>query len=187
MADAGRGLEGVASGEISMWVPTTSVLERLIETGARTAAEVATAIRFERVAAPRILHETSDEVRFAFSAMGALPGRTGETRLIGAHELVLVDPGDPSDDALDLIESVVERRAGGINAIVLTQTDPDHAAAAEALAIPLEIPILVAPGAGRHLPYPTRELAEGDPLPTDAAVHVRLGPAGSGRLEVMGD
>ena len=178
-------LDGVASGELSMWVPTTSVLQRLIETGAGSAAEVARAIRFERVAAPRITYETSDEVGFAFSAVGALPGRSGESTLIGARELVLVDPGDPSDAALDLIESAVERRGGTIKAIVLTRTDPDHAAAAEAVAIPLEIPVFVPPNGGRHLPYPTRELAEGDALPTDAAVRVRLGPAGSGRLEIV--
>ena len=180
-------LDGVASGELSMWVPTTSVLQRLIEIGARSAADVAATIRFERVAAPQITHETSDEVRFAFGAVGALPGRIGETRLIGGHELVLVDPGDPSDDALDLIEAAVDRRGGTINAIVLTRTDPDHAAAAEAVAIPLEIPVLVAPSGGRDLPYPTRELSEGEALPTDAAVHVRLGPPGSGRLEIVRD
>ena len=180
-------LDGVASGELSMWVPTTSVLQRLIETGAASAAEVATAIRFGRIAAPRITHETRDEVRFAFSAAGALPGRTGESRLIGARELVLVDPGDPSDGALDLIESAVERRGGAINAIVLTLTDPDHAAAAEAVAIPIEIPVLVAPEGGRHLPYPTRELSEGEALPTDAAVHIRLGLPGSGGLEIVAD
>jgi 8-oxo-dGTP pyrophosphatase MutT (NUDIX family) len=178
-------LEGVASGEISMWVPTTSVLQRLIETGAASAVEVATTIRFDRVLAPWITHEDPAEVRFAFGSMGALPGRTGASRLIGARELVLVDPGDPSDEALDLIESAVDRRGGAINAIVLTQTDPDHAAAAEAVAIPLEIPVLVAPGGGRHLPYPTRELAEGELLPTDGDVRVRLGPPGSGRLEIV--
>jgi len=69
---------------------------------------------------------------------------------------------------------------------VLTRTDPDHAAAAEALAIPLEIPILVAPGGGRHLPYASHEVGDGDRLPTDVGARVRLGPPGSGRLEVVG-
>jgi glyoxylase-like metal-dependent hydrolase (beta-lactamase superfamily II) len=105
--------------------------------------------------------------------------------LIGARQLVLVDPGDPSDDALALIAEVVERRTGAISAIVLTRPDPDHAAAAEALAIPLEIPILVAPGAGRHLPYPTVEVGDGDRLPADVDVRVRLGPPGSDRLEIV--
>jgi 8-oxo-dGTP pyrophosphatase MutT (NUDIX family) len=178
-------LEHVASGEIEMWVPTTSVLERLIETGASTAAEAAGQLTMTRIEPPRIVGEDEATVRFAFGAVGALPGRTGEARLIGRRELVLVDPGDPSDAALDLIGASVARRDGAIRAIVLTRTDPDHAAAAEALAIPLEIPILVAPGTGRHLPYPTRELADGERLPADVEARVRLGPQGSSRLDVV--
>jgi 8-oxo-dGTP pyrophosphatase MutT (NUDIX family) len=180
-----QALDQVASGEIQMWVPTTSVLQRLIETEAMTAGEVAQRITLGRTPPPRIVAEDPMEVRFAFGAVGGLPGRIGETILIGAREFVLVDPGDPSDDALRLIEEVVERRQGAINAILLTRTDPDHAAAAEAVAIPLGIPILVAPGAGRHLPYATREAADGERLDTDLDVHVRLGPPGSGRLEIV--
>jgi 8-oxo-dGTP pyrophosphatase MutT (NUDIX family) len=178
-------LDQVASGEIAMWVPTTSVLQRLVETGAATAAEVGARIRMTRVAPPRIVAEDAAEVRFAFGAVGGLPGRSGEARLLGGQELVLVDPGDPSDAAVSLIDATVERRHGTIRAIVLTRTDPDHAAAAEAVAIPREVPILVAPGAGRHLPYVTQELADGERLPADVALRVRLGPPASGRLEVV--
>jgi glyoxylase-like metal-dependent hydrolase (beta-lactamase superfamily II) len=98
-----------------------------------------------------------------------------------------VDPGDPSDAAVDAILAAVDRRSGAIRAIVLTATDPDHAAAAEALAIPLEVPILVAPGGGRRLPYVPGELADGERLPADTDVRVRLGTPGSGRLEVVTD
>jgi glyoxylase-like metal-dependent hydrolase (beta-lactamase superfamily II) len=98
---------------------------------------------------------------------------------------VLVDPGDPSDAALDAIMVAVLRREGAIRAIVLTATDPDRAAGAEALAIPLGVPILVAPGAGRHLPYATRELADGERLPADVELRIRLGPPGSGRLDIL--
>jgi 8-oxo-dGTP pyrophosphatase MutT (NUDIX family) len=179
-----RALDQVAAGEIEMWVPTTSVLQRLIEIGAATSADVARRIPLGRAAPPRIVEENPAQVRFAFGATGGLPGRNGETTMIGRRELVLVDPGDPSDAALALIGEVVSRRRGAIRAIVLTRTDPDHAAAAEAVAIPLEIPILVAPGAGRHLPYASREVADNDRLPTDVEAHVRLGPPGSGRLEI---
>ena len=182
-----RALEQMAAGEIAMWVPTTCVLQRLIETGATRASEVAERITLGRVDPPRVVAEDPTVVRLAFGAVGGLPGRNGDTSLIGGRELVLVDPGDPSDEALGLIAAAVERRRGEIKAIVLTRTDPDHAAAAEALAIPLDVPILVAPGAGRHLPYVTREVADGDRLPADLDVHVRLGPPGSGRLEIVAE
>ena len=180
-------LDQMAAGEIEMWPPTTSVLERLIETRATTAAEVAQQITMKPTALPRIVEESPVLVRFAFGAMGGLPGRIGETTLIGSRQLILVDPGDPSDEALGLIDSVVERRNGAIDAIVLTRTDPDHAAAAlsQALAIPPAVPVLVAPGAGRHLPYATQEVADGDRLPSDVDVRIRLGPLGTGRLEIV--
>ncbi len=178
-------LEQVASGEITMWVPTTSVLQRLLEIGAETAVDVARAVTFARELEPEVAIDEPARVEIRMHAAGATPGRTGVATLHGRHELVLVDPGDPSEAAIDAIEAAVTRRGGAIRAILLTATDPDHAAGAEALAIPLAIPILVAPGAGRHLPYVTIEAGDGDPLPADVDLRVRLGPAGSGRLEVV--
>jgi 8-oxo-dGTP pyrophosphatase MutT (NUDIX family) len=178
-------LEQLATGEIEMWVPTTSVLQRLVATRATNAAELGEWLAPRPTLPPRILEESPEIVRFGFGAVGALPGRRGETILHGRRELVLVDPGDPSDAALDAIADAVRRRDGAIRAIVLTATDPDHAAASEAVAIPLEIPILVAPGAGRYLPYETRELIDGERLPADVDLRVRLGPPRSGRLEVV--
>ncbi|HEX5823376.1 MAG TPA: MBL fold metallo-hydrolase [Candidatus Limnocylindrales bacterium] len=178
-------LDQLATGEIEMWVPTSSVLQRLVATGAANAAELGARLAPGRTASPRILEESPAIVRFAFGAAGALPGRTGTTTIHGRHELVLVDPGDPSDPALDAIGDAVRRRDGTIRAIVLTATDPDHAAASEAVAIPLGIPTLVAPGAGRHLPYLTRELADGERLPADVELRIRLGSPGSGLLEIV--
>ena len=178
-------LEQLADGEIEMWVPTSSVLQRLIETGARSAQEVSQRVALTRTPPPRIAEEGPTAVRLEVGAAGALPGRIGTTTLLGRRELVLVDPGDPSDAALDAIADAVRRRRGAIRAIVLTAPDPDRAAAAEAVAIPRDIPILVAPGAGRHLPYATRALADGERLPADVELRVRLGPPGSGRLEVL--
>jgi 8-oxo-dGTP pyrophosphatase MutT (NUDIX family) len=177
-------LDQVATGEIAMWVPTTSVLERLLETGAGTAAAVRERIRFGPTPPPSIDAVSPAVTHLTFGAVGAVPGRVGRGTIVGRRELVLVDPGDPSDAALDAIAAVVDERGGSIRAIVLTATDPDHAAGAEAVAIPLEISILVAPGAGRHLPYATRELADGERLPADIDVRARLEPAGSGRLEI---
>jgi len=55
----------------------------------------------------------------------------------------------------------------------------------QALVIPPAVRIFVAPGAGRHLPYATHEVADGDRLPSDVDARVRLGPPGSGRLEIV--
>ena len=47
-------------------------------------------------------------------------------------------------------------------AVALTHVDADHAAGAEAIAEQLGVPVLVGPGGGRHLPYETRELVDGE-------------------------
>ncbi|HEY8799954.1 MAG TPA: MBL fold metallo-hydrolase, partial [Candidatus Limnocylindrales bacterium] len=160
-------------------------LERLVETGATNAAQLGERLVVGPTAPPRIIEEGPTLVRLAFGAVGAVPGRQGNSTLHGRRELVLVDQGDPSDAALDAIAAAVRRRDGSIRAIVLTAPDPDRAAGAEAVAHPLGIPVLVAPGAGRNLPYETRELRDGERLPADVDVRVRLGSAGSGRLEVV--
>ena len=176
--------ERLAAGEIEMWVPTTSALERLLETGARTAAEVAERVRFGPVRPPSIEVEDDGNVRIACSAAGGLPGRQCVTLLVGRRDVVVVDPGDPSEEAIRLIEETVVRLGGAIRAVVLTAPDPDHAAGAEMLAIPHEVPVLVAPGAGRRLPYQVVELGDSERLPADVPITVRLGPPGSGRLEL---
>jgi 8-oxo-dGTP pyrophosphatase MutT (NUDIX family) len=178
-------LDQLAAGQIEMWVPTSTVVQRLVEIGASDATELGRRLDVGPTAPPRVVDESLTVVRLLFGAVGALPGRNGTTTLFGRRELVLIDPGDPSDAAIDMIDDVVRRRDAVIRAIVLTTTDPDHAAGAEAIAIPLEIPILLAPGAGRHLPYQTRELADGERLPADVDVRARLAPPGSGRVEVV--
>jgi 8-oxo-dGTP pyrophosphatase MutT (NUDIX family) len=180
-----RALKQLADGDIEMWIPTSSVVERLVEMGALNATEVGRGLTLERARTPRIVEEDATVVRFAFGAVGGTPGREGSGALHGRREMVFVDPGDPSDDALDAIMETFLRRGGEIRAIVLTATDPDHAAGAEPLARPLGAPILVAPGAGRHLPYETQEVSDGERLPADVDLRVRLGSLGSGRLQIV--
>jgi 8-oxo-dGTP pyrophosphatase MutT (NUDIX family) len=177
-------LEARASGDIEMWVPTSSVLQQLASIEPRSAADVAAAVSFARVEGPRIEAETPGVIRIAVHGAGAVPGRAGETVLLGRRDLVVLDPGDPSEAAIDAIIDAAQRRRGRIRAIVLTRPDPDHAAGAEALAIPLGVPVLAAPGAGRLLPYQIVEVRDGEELPSDERLRVRLGPAGSGRLAV---
>lgn len=178
-------LDQLAAGELAMWVPTTSALQDLVGSGASSAAELAERVVLGPVEPPRVVEDRRDLVRIELGAAGARPGRRGIAAIHGWSELVVVDPGDPSEAAVDAIEGAVARRGGAIRAIVLTGPEPARAAGAEALAIPLEVPIVVAPGAGRFLPYATRTAADGERLPADGDVRVRLGPPGSGRLEVV--
>jgi glyoxylase-like metal-dependent hydrolase (beta-lactamase superfamily II) len=51
-------------------------------------------------------------------------------------------------------------RGGAIEAVALTNVDPDHAAGAEAVAETLGIPVFTGTGGGVPLPYAVRELAD---------------------------
>jgi hypothetical protein len=178
-------LEARADGEIEMWVPTTSVLERLLELHIGSAADVRARVEIERPAPASIIERTETATTVEVHAAGGLPGRRGRVEVIGRRDVVVVDPGDPTEEALDVIRGVVAEADGTIRAVVLTAVDPDHAGGAEALAFPLGVPILVAPGAGRRLPHDTVEVADGHPLPTDADAAVRLGPPGSNALDIV--
>jgi 8-oxo-dGTP pyrophosphatase MutT (NUDIX family) len=174
-----------AKEELSMWVPTSAVIQRLVEINATTAADVAGQVRFAATPAPQIAVETPSVVRLRVGSAGALPGRVGIVSVHGHRDVVVVDPGDPSDAALDAIRAVVERRGGTIRAIVLSGPNPDRAAGAEALAHPLGVPILVAPGDDRDLPYATTWVADKEQLPADVALVVKLGGEGIGGLDVV--
>ncbi|HET7029649.1 MAG TPA: NUDIX domain-containing protein [Candidatus Limnocylindrales bacterium] len=178
-------LEARAERAIDMWVPTTSVLERLVELDVWTAAEVRARIRIRRPDPPAIVAATDGSVTIALGSTGGTPGRPGRAELIGRRAVVVVDPGDQTEESIDFIGTTAAQRGSTIRAVVLTRPDPDHAAGAEALATPLGIPVLVAPGAGRWLPYETVTLTDGELLPTDVPASVRLGPPGSGELSIV--
>jgi 8-oxo-dGTP pyrophosphatase MutT (NUDIX family) len=177
-------LEARAAGSIEMWVPTTSVLDRLARIGAGRAADVEAQVRIRRPDPPSVLERSATELTLLVGGVGGLPGRSGRVRLIGRRDLVVVDPGDPSEAAIDAIRTLADDREAMIRAVVLTAPDPDRAGGAEALAIPLEVPILVAPGAARRLPHDAVEVEDGEALPTDVGAIVRLGRPGSGELTV---
>lgn len=152
-------LDAMAAGELAMWVPTSATLQQLEHVSGLD--EIRQRIAPGRVAAPRVVAERPGITRIVVSGAGAVPGQTVNTYLVGRRRGVLVDPGDPSDEAAEAALGAAATSGGEIVAIALTHVDPDHAAGAEGLALRLELPIYVGPGGGRPLPYAVRELADG--------------------------
>ncbi len=153
-------LEAMADGRLGFWLPTSSTLQQLEHLE-----------RFEDVAsrlAPSTLGRLEVEdlgdgvVRIEMPAGGGVAGQPVNAYLVGHRSFVLVDPGDPTGPGLERAVAETAARGGTIAAIALTHVDPDHAAGAEALAEQLGVSVLVGPGGGRPLPYPVRELADGD-------------------------
>ena len=123
-------LESMAAGDLGMWLPTSTTLMQLEH--ARSIEEIA-----ERLA-PGPLGEVVDEVvaadviRIEMPAGGGVAGQPVNAYLVGRAGFVLVDPGDPTGEALDRALEVAAEHGGRIVAIALTHADPDHAAGAEA-------------------------------------------------------
>lgn len=156
-------LEAMAGGEIELWPPTSTTLQRLeraasfeqIRGGLASAPEPP--IGVERLG-------DGLAVMTGQSAFGP-GGRPANTVLIGRRDVIVVDPGDPGEAFLDAIEAEVVAGGGRIVAIALTHVDPGHASGSEELRARTGAPILAGPGGGRPLPWPVTEIGEGARLP----------------------
>jgi 8-oxo-dGTP pyrophosphatase MutT (NUDIX family) len=148
-------LDAMARHEIEMWIPTSSTLQRLVDvaTLGKVAAELAVGpVR------PSSIEALADEtVRFTSWTAGGVPGRPVETLVIGRQELVVVDPGDSSPEALASILAIAAERGGRIVGIVISSADPHHAAGADELSERTGAPVFGPPGSAAWLPYPVDE------------------------------
>jgi glyoxylase-like metal-dependent hydrolase (beta-lactamase superfamily II) len=160
-------LDAMAAGDIAMWIPTSATLQQLEHV--TSLAEIRERIVPGAVAAPRVVVERPGLTRIVVSGAGGVPGQTVNTYLVGRRRLVLVDPGDPSDEAAAALLDTAAASGGEIVAIALTHVDPDHSAGAEGLALRLKVPIYGGLGGGWPLPYVVRELVDGERI-TDGDV-----------------
>jgi glyoxylase-like metal-dependent hydrolase (beta-lactamase superfamily II)/8-oxo-dGTP pyrophosphatase MutT (NUDIX family) len=152
-------LESMASGELAMWLPTSTTLTQLLHVESLDDVRMRMAPgRSGDIVVEGIGEET---VRIEMPAGGGVAGQPINAYLVGRERFVLVDPGDPTGDGLDRAVEEASRRGGRIESIVLTSGEPDHAGGAEALREQLGIEVLVGPGGGRYLPYVVDELGDG--------------------------
>ncbi len=156
-------LAAMAAGEIGMWLPTSATLQQLEHVTSLGQARDRLSPR--PLGGIEVAEVSPEVIRIVMPAGGGVAGQPVCAYLVGRRSHVLIDPGDPTGPALDTAMTLATARGGSIAGIALTQVDPDHAAGTEALAEVLGIPAVAGPGAGRPLPYPVRELADGDVLP----------------------
>ncbi len=153
-------LESMAAGGLGMWLPTSTTLMQLAH--ADSIEDIAARLAPGRLGEVAVEDVADGVVRIEMPAGGGVAGQPVNAYLVGRSAMVLVDPGDPTGEALDRAEAEARARGGRIVAVVLTHVDADHAGGAEAVAEQLGVPVLVGPGGGRHLPYRTRELVDGE-------------------------
>ncbi|MBI3749668.1 MAG: MBL fold metallo-hydrolase [Chloroflexi bacterium] len=156
-------LAAMAAGEIGMWLPTSATLQQLEHV--TSIAEARERLAPGRLGTVEVAPVSPEVTRIVMPAGGGVAGQPVCAYLVGRRSHVLVDPGDPTGPALEEAIALAAARAGSIVGIALTQVDPDHAAGTEVLAATPGVPVVAGVGGGRPLPYPIRELADGETLP----------------------
>ena len=156
-------LDERAAGTIGLWVPTSATLQQLEYV--RSVDQIRERLGPRRAEGIRVLEELPGVVRVVLPSAGGVEGQTVNAYLVGTSQLVVVDPGDPSDAAAERLLELARARGATIAGVVLTHADPDHAAGAEALAGRIGVPIFAGPGAGHDLPHDLVELADGERVP----------------------
>jgi 8-oxo-dGTP pyrophosphatase MutT (NUDIX family) len=175
-------LDRMADRRIQLWIPTSSTLAQL--EGVERLDHVRARFIHRGVRPPTVHELDADRTEIAVFGAGGIPGHPSVGHLVGRRRLVLVDHGDPSEEASDVVVDAVERRGGRLEAIVLTSPQPDRSGGAEGLALRLDIPILAGPGASRRLPHRVRELTDGSFVPFgDATLRIRA--ANAAAIEVI--
>ena len=152
-------LDEMAAGRLGMWLPTSTTLQQLEHVGsfdeirARMAPGAAGAVEIDE--------PVPGVTRITMPWGGGVAGQPVSAYVVGGSSVVLVDPGDPTSDALERVLGHVAERGATIARVALTHAAPDHAAGAEALRDAVDAPVLVGPGGGHDLPYRVDEVADG--------------------------
>ena len=192
-------LTAMADGRMTLWLPTSTTLQQLEY--ARSIDEIRIRLAPGPLGAVEVDEPARGVTRIVMPAGGGVAGQPVCAYLVGRRRFVLVDPGDPTGPGLERALGLAAERGGAIEAIALTQVDADHAAGAEGVAEGLGIEVLTGPGGGRPLPYPVRELADGEALTVgDVPLRVVRAPGprpdhlvfvgpdtGDGRFILVGD
>jgi endoribonuclease LACTB2 len=147
-------LDAMAAHEIEMWIPTSSTLQRLVDIA--TIDDVAERLVVGPIRSSSIERD-GDVVLLTSWTAGGVPGRPVETRLVGRGDVVVVDPGDPSPEALVAILAAVDDAGARIVGIVITTPDPAWAAGADELSERTGAPVFGPRGSARWLPFPVVE------------------------------
>ena len=155
----GDALAAMAAGEIELWPPTSTTLQRLERaTGidaVRSGLELDQGLPFDRQDHGGGVLALTGGVSFGPA------GRPANTLLVGHKRIVVVDPGDADEAFIDRIEAEVAALGGQIVAIALTHVDPGHAAGSLELHERTGAPILAGPGGGAPLSWPIVEVSGG--------------------------
>lgn len=168
-------LASMAAGRIELWPPTATTLVQLAP--ARDLDDVVRDCRPMRPAVPPSLERLGPALaRMRLHGAGGIPGASVNAYLVGRRRVVVVDPGDPNDAAVEALLAAVEPGARVV-AVLLTAPVPDHAAGSTSVALRVDARIMAADGASPYLAGGAEPLADGTVLDlADVPIRVHATP-----------
>ncbi len=152
------------SGEIELWHPTFVTLQQLLGLADAPAVRAAFALGTSP-GGPRIERVRADLARVDAAWAGGIPGRCAVGWLVGEHEVVVVDPADPTGVTSEAIRAEVAANNGRLAGVVVMGPAPECHAGVEMFAHGLGLPIAAPIGMVPWAPYPFTELPPSGPLP----------------------
>jgi 8-oxo-dGTP pyrophosphatase MutT (NUDIX family) len=160
-------IEAAARGEIEIWQPTFVTLQQLAGLADRADLDdIRDAFAVGPVAGgPEVARLGPDLARVDAAWAGGIPGRRARGWLVGAREVVVVDPADPTGVTSDAIGAAVVASGARLAGVVITSLAPERHAGVEMLAHGLGLPVAAATGTVAWAPYPVIEVGPGEALP----------------------
>jgi len=159
---ARNALEALRAGRLQMWLPTSTTLHHLAE--ARDFEEIAACLAAG--GAGSIVTGTLSPLvrRVRAPNPGLLTGPGTNAYVVGGEEVVVIDPAVQDEPFLAALEEGTRAGRSRITAVLLTHVHPDHVGGSEELADRHAAPVVCGPGGAGYLPFPAREIGEGETI-----------------------
>ncbi|MBI2763818.1 MAG: NUDIX hydrolase [Chloroflexi bacterium] len=164
-------------GRLAMLLPTLVTFEQLM--GHVDLASVRATLRVgPALDPPSITWIGADLARIDQRWAAGVAGRSATGWLVGRHELVLVDPADPTGVTSDAIDAAVSERGARLAGIALTGWSPEQRAGVELYAAGRGLP--VAGAVGGLAPHPFTALRPEDHVPFGDILLIAESPSHAG-------
>ena len=149
------------NGRLAMLLPTLITFEQL--RGLRDLAAVEEAFLPGTDLGPPLVGPLEDGITAIDQRWAAgIAGRSAPGWLVGEHDVVLVDPADPTGVTTAAVDVALAARGAKLVGIALTGRRPDQHAGVELYAAGRGLPVVG--GSGGAAPYPMLVIRPGDPV-----------------------
>jgi 8-oxo-dGTP pyrophosphatase MutT (NUDIX family) len=179
-------LGAMAAGRFELWMPTSATLQVLLAVA--SVDDLRSLAPSGPAAPPRSAAVAGSDgriVEIRTGGAGGVPGAVGRTWVVGRGDPVVVDPGDPSDEAAEAVLAAVALLGGRARAVLVTSADPAAAAGGEGMALRLHVPLL-GPFDAERLLAADVSLVEVDDVVAAGDVTLRVVPAPDARADAVG-